>query len=89
MAGRLVIGELDQLAAALRERIAIVADEVSRRDPERHLQRLQAISERIEDLRTRLPRPIDPQLAHFLQRASYSKALVFLEGQSPDAIGQR
>lgn len=70
-----------QLVAALRERLAIVADEASRRDPDRHMQRLQMVSERIDDLRARLPEPIDPRLAHFLQRASYSKALAFLEGR--------
>jgi hypothetical protein len=30
-------------------------------------------------LQAALPRPIDPQLAHYLQRRSYNKALEFLE----------
>jgi hypothetical protein len=68
-----------QLAAALRERLAIVADEASRRDVARHLERLKQISERIEELRQRLPKPVDPRLAHFLERSSYDKALEFLE----------
>src|SRR6266851_2955114 len=67
------------LATALRERLAIIADENSRRDPEVHTARLRAISEKIEKLEAALPRPIDPQLAHFLQRKSYDKALEFLE----------
>lgn len=67
------------LANALRERREIIADEASRKDTEAHVARLKAISERIETLRNQLPRPIDPQLAHFLQRASYDKALEFLE----------
>lgn len=71
-----------KLAAALRERRAIIADEESRREPERHIGRLREISARIETLRSQLPRPIDPQLAHYLQRASYDKALAFLEGRA-------
>lgn len=68
-----------ELAAALRERLAIIADEKSRQQPEQHVRRLQAISERISELSRRLPQPVDPQLAHYLQRASYDKALEFLE----------
>lgn len=41
--------------------------------------RLRAVSERIEGLRTRLPEPVHPQLAHYLARSSYDKALAFLE----------
>jgi hypothetical protein len=67
------------LATALRERRAIIGDENSRRDPAGHTVRLQAVSEKIEKLEAALPRPIDPQLAHFLQRKSYDKALEFLE----------
>jgi hypothetical protein len=71
------------LTAALRERLAIIGDENSRRDPEKHTGRLRAVSERIESLAATLPKPIDPQLAHFLQRKSYDKALDFLEGRAP------
>jgi hypothetical protein len=71
---------LTDLAAALRERLAIIGDEDSRRDPDRHTERLRAVSERIEDLEKRLPPKIDPELRHFLQRRSYSKALEALEG---------
>ena len=67
------------LAAALRERLTIISDESSRRDPEAHTARLQAISEKIEKLAAAMPKPIDPQLAHFLRRKSYDKALEFLE----------
>jgi hypothetical protein len=70
-----------ELAAALRERRAIIGDETSRRAPEQHFQRLKSVSQRIELLAAHLPRPIDPQLVHFLQRASYDKALEFLEAQ--------
>ena len=37
-----------ELAAALRQRLAIVADETSRRDPERHLEKLKSVSEKID-----------------------------------------
>jgi hypothetical protein len=67
------------LAAALRERLAIIADQTSRQDPQRHLERLQEVSERIQALVKALPAPVDPQLAHYLSRSSYDKALHFLE----------
>jgi hypothetical protein len=70
---------ISQLAAALRERLAIIRDENSRRDPETHTARLRTVSETIERIEAALPGPIDPQLAHFLQRKSYDKALEYLE----------
>jgi hypothetical protein len=69
---------LTELADALRERLEIVADEESRRDPLRHTERLKEISEKIERIEDRLPPTLDPQLRHFLQRRSYSKALELL-----------
>ena len=71
------------LRDALRERLAIIGDEESRRDEQAHMARLQAISERIDKLATALPHPIDPRLVHYLQRRSYDKALEFLEGRAP------
>jgi len=41
--------------------------------------RLKEISKKIDDLAAALPKPLDPQLAHFLQRQSYDKALAVLE----------
>lgn len=70
---------LIDLAAALRERLAIIADEQSRTDPDRHTERLREVSEKIERLEQSLPPKIDPELRHFLQRRSYSKALELLE----------
>jgi hypothetical protein len=67
------------LAAALRERIAIIGDEESRRDQARHMERLKAVSERIDALASSLPRPVHPRLAHYLERRSYDKALELLE----------
>ncbi len=73
------------LVTALRERLAIIGDESSRRDSEAHTARLRAISEKIEKLEAALPKPIDPQLAHFLQRRSYDKALELLEANPQGA----
>jgi hypothetical protein len=67
------------LADALRERRAIIGDEVSRRDKEKHIARLAAVSEKIDKLDEALPRPIDSQLDHYLKRRSYDKALEFIE----------
>jgi len=70
---------LIDLASALRERLEIIGDEASRRDPDRHMARLRDVSEKIERLGQSLPAKIDPELRHFLQRRSYSKALELLE----------
>ena len=70
----------DELADALRERLTVIGDQDLRaRDPQAQLARLQEVSQRITLLHSRLPQPVDPQLAHFLQRASYDKALAWLE----------
>ena len=70
------------LADALRARLAVIADRAAyARDPQAHLRQLQAASERIVILGQQLPGPVDPQLAHYLQRCSYDKALAFLSGQ--------
>jgi hypothetical protein len=74
-----VVNSTSELAAALRERLAIIGNEQSRHDAEKHMARLAAVSEKIENLARALPKPIDPELAHFLQRKSYDKALQLLE----------
>jgi hypothetical protein len=73
------------LRNALQERVAIIHDEQSRHDEAAHLARLQSVSEKIERLESALPRPLDPQLAHYLKRKSYDKALELLEGAAPSA----
>lgn len=70
-----------ELAAALRERLSIIRDEASRRDVANHIGKLRAASEKIAALQEQLPRSIDPQLAHFLARCSYDKALALLEAR--------
>jgi len=71
---------LTELAEALRERLAIIGDEESRSNPQKHMERLKQVSEKIVSIEHRLPRSIDPQLRHFLESRSYSKALEMLEG---------
>ena len=80
---------LVDLLQALRERLAVIRDEQSRRDEAKHIARLRTISEKIDRLQAKLPRPIDPRLAHYLQRKSYDKALELLEGQITENIAQR
>jgi hypothetical protein len=70
---------LADLAQALRERLAIIHNDESRRNPDAHIARLRAVSEKIEQLQAALPRPVDARLAHYLERRSYDKALEYLE----------
>ena len=72
---------IEGLKEALRERLAIIHDEESRRDEANHIARLKAVSEKIDKLQAALPQPVDPRLAHYLQRKSYDKALEYLEGR--------
>lgn len=71
-----------ELASALRQRLATIADRAAYEgDSAAHFERLKAVAERIAALQSQLPAPVDPRLAHFLQRCSYDKALAFLEAQ--------
>jgi hypothetical protein len=69
------------LAQALRERLAVIRDEVSRHDEAKHIARLKTVSEKIDKLQRALSQPIDPRLVHYLERKSYDKALEYLEGR--------
>ena len=74
------------LVTALRQRLGIIADrEAYSRDPAAHLEQLKTVSETIEELRNQLPRPLDPQLNHYLEKCSYDKALAFLESSGESA----
>ncbi len=56
--------EVADLRDALRERLAIIRDEESRRNEAKHIARLRAVSEKIDLLQTSLPQPIDSRLKH-------------------------
>ena len=69
-----------ELASALRERLAVIGDREARANPAAHMERLKTVSLKITELQARLPEKIDPRLRHFLDRCSYDKALAMLEG---------
>lgn len=74
--------EYKLLADALRERIAVIADrEFYQRDPSAHLEKLKSVSEQIDARAAALPKPVDGEFAHFIHRASYAKALAWLEAR--------
>jgi len=67
------------LAAALEERLAVIGDQTLRtRQPELQIEKLQAVSARIDALKAQLPADADPMLRHYLDRMSLSKALEFI-----------
>jgi hypothetical protein len=71
------------LAAALRERLAIIGDlNLRATNPAAHLEQLQKASERIDSLQTQLPADCDPHLRHYLKNCSYQKALAHLEANA-------
>ncbi|MFM8365657.1 MAG: hypothetical protein ACKOAS_10980 [Verrucomicrobiota bacterium] len=65
----------EALLAALKERLAIVADHEWRdRDAAGHLEGLKAAAGRLDALVSNLPAGIDPTLRHYLERQSFTKA---------------
>jgi hypothetical protein len=69
-----------ELTSVLRERLAIISDEASRALPEQHIDRLRENASRLEDLKAKMLGNVhDVQLAHYLTRGSYVKALEHLE----------
>ena len=72
---------LADLAQALRERLAVIGDEASRRDQAKHIDRLRAVLQKIDRLQESLPSSTDSRLKHYLDRKSYDKALEFLQDQ--------
>ena len=71
---------LDTLAELLKKRLAVIADsELRVNDPEAHLAALRDVSEAIDAEHQRLRTQLDGRLRHFLQQASYQKALEWIE----------
>jgi hypothetical protein len=68
------------LATLLRERESIIADHAWRdRDSSDHLAALIRVSEAINNWASSHHTSIDPRLQHYLQNASYGKALAHLQ----------
>ncbi len=78
--------QTQELASTLRERLALIRDEASRKNVKAHMERLRLISEKLDAVVASLPRPVNPRLAHFLERRSYDKALAMLEGRPEDPV---
>jgi hypothetical protein len=68
------------LAKALRTRLDVIADrELFQRDPQAHLEALKSASLQIDEHAAALPGPVSTELAHYLHRASFAKALAWIE----------
>lgn len=68
----------------LNQRESVIADHEWRdRDPADHLDALRSVSEAITAWHQENQTRIDPQLRHYLQKSSFSKALAHLESAHP------
>ena len=77
-----VSADLSPLRALLQKRVAVIGDHVFRdADPAAHLKALQEVSEAIEAEHQKHRASLPGRLRHFLEQASYQKALTFLEEQ--------
>lgn len=72
--------EYSELLEAVSERLSVVSDHALRdRDPVAHLEKLKAAASKLDALVAKLPAGCDPELRHYLERQSYTKALMWLE----------
>lgn len=70
----------EELVALLKRRESVIADHSWRdRDPAAHLDALREVSEAITAWHQTNHSQIDPQLRHYLQKSSFSKALAHIE----------
>ena len=68
------------LKEAVQSRLDIVADHAFRdRDAAAHLEALKSAASHLESLVANLPSGTDPNLRHYLERQSYTKALAWLQ----------
>jgi hypothetical protein len=68
------------LAALLQKRIDLIGDHAFRdRDAEGHLAALREVSEALDANFQTLKPQLPPRLRHFMEQASYSKALEYLK----------
>jgi hypothetical protein len=74
-----------ELAALLERRLDVIADRAfMQRDAEGHLAALREVSQAIDSLFLELRPQLPPRLRHFMEQASYTKALEYIrqEGAS-------
>jgi len=68
------------LKEAVQSRLDIVADHAFRdRDAAAHLEALKSAASHLDSLVASLPSDTDPNLRHYLERQSYTKALAWLQ----------
>lgn len=71
----------DTLTGLLTRRLEIIADTAWRTtDPQAQLKALQEVSENIDAEHQRLKAQLPSRLRHYLQQASYQKALAWIQG---------
>lgn len=76
-------GPFQRLESLLIRRLEVIGDHTWRdRDSAGHLDELKRVSEALMEEQQRLSPELPPRLAHFLQNASYSKALSYLQGDT-------
>lgn len=79
---------LSRLAELLRQRLRVIADHEFRdRDADAHLAALREASEALDEEYAALRGTLPPRLNHFMQQASYQKALAFIEGDDASLEG--
>jgi len=72
-----------ELATLLEKRLEVIADRpFMQRDAEGHLAALREVSQAIDALFGQLKPQLAPRLRHFMEQASYAKALEYLRQES-------
>ncbi len=76
-----IVQELPHLRNLLRRRLRLIADQSLREsDPAAQLDQLRCVSEGITEFHRIHQTQLPAKLNHFLERASFQKALEFLDG---------
>jgi hypothetical protein len=72
-----------ELAALLEKRLEVIADRAfMQRDAEGHLAALRGVSHAIDSLFRELKPELPPRLRHFMEQASYTKALEYIRQEN-------
>ena len=71
-----------RLRDLLERRLAIIADqEIREKNPAAQLEQLREVSEKITAMQEEAKGNLPPRLKHYLERASFQKALACLKGE--------